>query len=194
MHVEEALKHAKQVLPQKRYEHVERVTETALDLARHYGADPYQVGIAAAMHDYAKHMEKDLLKKWILSYTDLPKDLLNYHHELWHGPVGAKMIEHLFLIKDSEIINSIRYHTTGRHGMTLVEKIIFLADYIEPGRQFDAVHEARKLVDIDLNRACQYALKQSIIFLMSKGQPIYPDTFQAYNNLTKEIQQLNGGF
>ncbi|WP_017187322.1 bis(5'-nucleosyl)-tetraphosphatase (symmetrical) YqeK [Alkalibacillus haloalkaliphilus] len=192
MEVDYALQKSKVVLPTKRYEHVERVTETALSLAEKYHADQYNVGIAAALHDYAKHMDKSLLQYWIETSIDIPKDLIDYHHELWHGPVGAKMIQHWFMIENKDILNAVRWHTTGRAKMGLVEKIIFLADYIEPGRQFDAVYEARDLAQHDLDRACQYALKQSILFLIDKKQPIYPDTFQAYNELTKSIKKDGG--
>ncbi|GAA0457332.1 bis(5'-nucleosyl)-tetraphosphatase (symmetrical) YqeK [Alkalibacillus silvisoli] len=192
MQIDFALLKSKEVLPTKRYEHVERVTHTALDLAKNFQANEHGVGLAAALHDYAKHMDRGLLKHWIESSVDLPKDLLNYHHELWHGPVGAKMVEKWFRLEQPDILNAIRWHTTGRANMGLVEKIVFLADYIEPNRQFEAVYEARELAQTDLNRACHYALKQSILFLMEKRQPIYPDTFHAYNELTNVLKN-NGG-
>ncbi|MDQ0158691.1 bis(5'-nucleosyl)-tetraphosphatase (symmetrical) YqeK [Alkalibacillus salilacus] len=193
MNIEQALAETKKTLSVKRYEHVERVTETALDLADYYDADRYKVGLAAALHDYAKHMEVSLLKHWIVTSTNLPKDLLQYHHELWHGPVGAEMVRYWFQVKDKEVLNAIKSHTTGHNQMSLIEKIIFIADYIEPGRNFEAVHEARRLAKVDLNQACHYSLQQTIFFLMSQGQPVYPDTFQAYNGLTKLINQ-NGGY
>ncbi|WP_279401525.1 bis(5'-nucleosyl)-tetraphosphatase (symmetrical) YqeK [Piscibacillus salipiscarius] len=101
--------------------------------------------------------------------VDLPKDLLHYHPELWHGPVGSKMANKLFLIQDQDILGAIRYHTTGHQLMSLVEKIVFLADYIEPGRNFPVVHLARELSEKDLDQACHYALENSIQFLISKN-------------------------
>ncbi|RPF55564.1 bis(5'-nucleosyl)-tetraphosphatase (symmetrical) YqeK [Aquisalibacillus elongatus] len=187
MKIEDALNESEKVLTPKRYAHVERVTETALDLVKKYQGNEYEVGLAAALHDYAKDMEILLLKQWILDHHDLPKDLLDYHHELWHGPVGSKMIQSLFMIQNHDIINAVRYHTTGRIHMTKTEKIVFLADYIEPGRDFPAVYEAREIAKHSLDRACHYALENSIHFLMSKEQPVYPDTFFAYNHLTKQL-------
>ncbi|TFB24871.1 HD domain-containing protein [Filobacillus milosensis] len=187
MKIEEALEESKKVLTQKRYDHVERVTETAINLSEQYHGDHYRVGLAAALHDYAKDMDFSILKQWIVDHVDLPKDLLNYHHEVWHGPVGAKMMERFFMIHDDEVLNAIRYHTTGHKHMSLTEKIVFLADFIEPGRDFPAVHEARKIAEKDLDRACHFALENSIHFLISKKQSIYPDTFFAYNEFTDQL-------
>ncbi|PKR79058.1 phosphohydrolase [Halalkalibacillus sediminis] len=187
MKTEQALAHSKEVLNQKRYEHVERVTETALRLADLHGENASKIGIAAALHDFSKDMDRDVLRSWIINSGDLPKDLLHYHHELWHGPVGSKVVERMFLLNDPEILDAIRYHTTGRIHMSTTDKIVFIADYIEPGRTFEAVHEARDLAQSDLDHACRYALKHSIDFLMNRKQPIYPDTFQAYNQLTQQI-------
>ncbi|WP_277673368.1 bis(5'-nucleosyl)-tetraphosphatase (symmetrical) YqeK [Piscibacillus halophilus] len=187
MKIEEALAESKKVLTQKRYEHVERVTDTAIYLAQKFNGDEYKVGLAAALHDYAKDMKPELLKNWIIQDVGLPKDLLHYHLELWHGPVGAKMAHHFFRIDDEEVLEAIRYHTTGKQHMGLTEKLVFVADYIEPGRDFPAVKEARKIAEEDLDLACHYALENSIQFLISKQQPIYPDTFIAYNDFTKKL-------
>lgn len=186
MKIEDALMESKKVLDKKRYEHVERVTETAKVLAEKYNANQQQVMLAAALHDYAKNFSHENLKQWIVTHIDLPKNLLHYHHELWHGPVGAKIAESQFGIHDQEVLNAIRYHTTGRKGMTLVEKIVFIADYIEPGRDFPAVYQARELVQQHIDYACLYALKETISFLMEKKQSIHPDTFFAYNDLLNQ--------
>ncbi|MFC0014895.1 MULTISPECIES: bis(5'-nucleosyl)-tetraphosphatase (symmetrical) YqeK [Allobacillus] len=185
MNVELALAESKKVLSNKRQAHVERVTEEALHLAKLYNANEEHVGIAAALHDYAKEFEKTRLSKIIESSVHLPKDLLMFNDELLHGPAGAELIQRKFNIKDNNILNAIRYHTTGRAGMSLEEKIVFLADYIEPGRDFPAVYKSRELATQNLNEACRYTLQETIRFLMSKHQLIYPDTFHAYNELTK---------
>ncbi|MBU6080691.1 bis(5'-nucleosyl)-tetraphosphatase (symmetrical) YqeK [Allobacillus halotolerans] len=186
MNVEMALAESKKVLSSKRQAHVERVTEEALQLAKLYHADQEQVGIAAALHDYAKEFDKAFLTKTIESSVHLPKDLLLFNEELLHGPAGAELIRRKFNIEEKNILHSIRYHTTGRARMSLEEKIVFLADYIEPGRDFPAVYKVRELATEDLNEACRYSLRETIQFLMSKNQLIYPDTFHAYNELTKK--------
>ncbi|MBB6454345.1 putative HD superfamily hydrolase involved in NAD metabolism [Salirhabdus euzebyi] len=178
----EALAKVKPHLKQERYEHTVRVVDTAVKLSELNGAEKEKVEIAAAFHDYAKYRDKEELERWILKETGLSKDLLQYHHELWHGPVGAYIVKLEYNITDKEILNAITFHTTGRKNMSLTEKIVFLADYIEPGRKFPGVEEVRDAAWKSLNLGCYMALKNTIQFLMSKKQPIYPDTFHAYND------------
>ncbi|MBO8156012.1 MAG: bis(5'-nucleosyl)-tetraphosphatase (symmetrical) YqeK [Bacillaceae bacterium] len=189
MDVKKALQIVKPYLKPDRFEHTKRVVVTAVKLSEWYGEDVNKAEIAAAFHDYAKNRPKEYLKRWITKEKTLPKDLLYFHHELWHGPVGALLVEREFGIADSDILNAIRYHTTGRISMTKLEKIVFLADYIEPGRKFPGVDMARSLAREDLDQACQFALKNTIQFLMEKQQPIYPDTFFAYNDLTSKLNR-----
>jgi len=112
-------------------------------------------------------------------------DLLEYNSELWHAPAGAYLVEQEAGIADAEILDAIRYHTSGRPGMTLLEKVIYLADYIEPGRHFPGVDEVREMAKEDLNKALIKAVQNTIMFLMKKNQTIYPDSFHTYNDLIK---------
>ncbi|MYL33400.1 HD domain-containing protein [Pontibacillus yanchengensis] len=184
MERDEALAVVKPKLKQERYDHTVRVMETSIQLAQTYGVDEKKAEIAAIFHDYAKYRPIEEMRRWIQT-TYLPKDLLHYHHELWHGPVGAKLVEREVGIHDREILESIHYHTTGRSHMTPLDKVIFLADYIEPGRKFPGLSDVRAAAWMDLNHGCWMAAKNTIQFLMSKNQPIYPETFNAYNALTK---------
>lgn len=176
----------KNQLSESRYAHTLRVTETALGLADLHGGRGDEVEKAAMLHDYAKDMDSEQLKQAIKKYG-LPEDLLNYHVELWHGPVAAKICEHQFHIKNEAILNAIYYHTTGREKMGLTELIVFVADYIEPGRNFPGVEEARSLARKDILLAARFAVKHTIQFLLSKDATIHPNTFLAYNDLTKKI-------
>ena len=105
-----------------------------------------------------------------MEVEDIPKDLLDYHHELWHAPAGAYLVQQEVGITDAEILDAIRYHTTGRVGMTLLEKVIYLADYIEPGRKFPGVDEVRQLAKHNLNQAVCQALENTIYFLERQKQ------------------------
>lgn len=184
----EALAILKPQLTEERYNHTVRVMETAVQLAHTYGVDEKKAEIAAIFHDYAKNRPNSELKRWIES-TYLSKDLLHYHHELWHGPVGALMLEKEVGLQDKEILDAIAFHTTGRTHMTDLDKVIYLADYIEPGRKFPGIEEVRKCAWEDLDYGCWMAAKNTVAFLMSKNQPIYPETFHAYNALTNKIKQ-----
>jgi|SRR5690606_17052843 len=176
----EALEIVKEQLTKTRYEHTVRVIETSLQLADYYEVDKEKTELAAIFHDYAKYRDKEEMKKWIIK-EKLPHDLLEYHPELWHGPVGAVLVKHEVGIKDEEILSAIRWHTTGKRNMSLLEKVIYIADYIEPGRAFPGVDEVRKMVYENLDNACWMAAKNTIGFLLGRNQSVYPDTFHLYN-------------
>jgi predicted HD superfamily hydrolase involved in NAD metabolism len=182
MEREEALKIVKEQLTDHRYQHTLGVMETAIALAKQYGADEKKAEMAAIFHDYAKFRPKDEMKQIILT-KNFPQDLLHYHAELWHAPAGAYLVEKEAGIKDKEVLDAIRYHTSGRPGMTLLEKVIYLADYIEPGRHFPGVDEVRALAKENFDTALIQAVKNTILFLMKKNQPVYPDSFKTYNDL-----------
>lgn len=186
MRIEEAREIIKPLMTEKRYEHTLRVAETAVELSGIFGEDPARAELAALLHDYAKCMDLYQLRKWIETST-LPKDLLQHHHELWHGPVGALMIRQNHGIEDAEILDAVHYHTTGRPHMSRLEMIIFLADYIEPGRSFSGLEEVRTIAHQDLVKGCWLASGRTIRYLMDKQSAIYPESFHAYNDLTLKI-------
>ncbi|KIL44475.1 bis(5'-nucleosyl)-tetraphosphatase (symmetrical) YqeK [Jeotgalibacillus soli] len=178
----EALTLVEGLLPEKRYKHTLGVVETAVALAKRYGANEEYAEMAAILHDMAKYHNRDEMKQLIQSEGMDPR-LLLFHHELWHAPVGAHLATVLAGIHEREILDAIRYHTTGRANMTLVEKIIYVADYIEPGRKFSGVERVRELAHEDLEKALCRAVAQSIVFLIEKKQRIFPDTLECYNDL-----------
>jgi predicted HD superfamily hydrolase involved in NAD metabolism len=180
-----ALEIVKQQMHEKRYIHTIGVMETAIELAKRYGVDEKKAEVAAIFHDYAK-CRPILEMEEIIKRENLPKDLLHYNKELWHAPVGAYLVEKEVGITDTDILQAITYHTSGHEQMTMLDKVIYVADYIEPGRKFPGVEEARKLAREDINQALLYALKHTIQFLMEKNQTIYPLTFQTYNAVIKE--------
>lgn len=185
MEREKALKLVKEQLTEHRYQHTLGVMETAISLARHYRADEKKAELAAIFHDYAKFRPKEEMKRIIID-QGFPSDLLEYNPELWHAPVGAYLTKTEAGITDREILDAIRYHTSGRPGMTLLEKIIYLADYIEPGRHFPGVDEVRELAQESLDQALIKSLQNTIIFLLKKNQMVYPETFHTYNDLLKK--------
>jgi predicted HD superfamily hydrolase involved in NAD metabolism len=191
MEREEALKLVKTQLTDHRYQHTLGVMETAIELAKQYGGNEKQAELAAIFHDYAKFRPKEEMKEIIVS-RGFPQDLLEFNSELWHAPVGAYLVEKEVGINDAEVLEAIRYHTSGRTGMTLLDKIIYLADYIEPGRHFPGVEEVRETAKENLDQAVIMAIKNTIIFLLKKNQTIYPDTFYTYNELIKTGGLING--
>ncbi|SDM20669.1 bis(5'-nucleosyl)-tetraphosphatase (symmetrical) YqeK [Bacillus sp. OK048] len=179
---EEALTIVKLHLTDHRYQHTLGVMESAISLAKQYGADEKKAELAAIFHDYAKFRPKDEMRE-IIEEQNFPQDLLQYNSELWHAPTGAFLVEKEAGITDKEILDAIRYHTSGRPAMTLLDKIIYLADYIEPGRHFPGVDEVRAMAKQNLDTALIQAVKNTILFLMKRNQPVYPASFQTYNDL-----------
>lgn len=188
MERETALKVVKEQLTEHRYKHTLGVMETAINLAQRYHVDEKKAELAAIFHDYAKFRPKEEMKQIIIE-QGMAKNLLDFNSELWHAPVGAFLVETEVGITDVEVLDAIRFHTSGRAGMTPLEKVIYLADYIEPGRHFPGVDEVREMAETHLETALIQAMKNSIQFLMRKNQPVYPDTIYTYNDLvnSKEV-------
>jgi predicted HD superfamily hydrolase involved in NAD metabolism len=183
-----ALELVKEQLTEHRYIHTIGVMETSLKLAKRYGANLKKAELAAIFHDYAKFRPKDEMKQIIIDEKMSP-DLLDHSSELWHAPVGAFLVNKEAGISDGEILDAIKYHTTGRVGMTVLEKVVFLADYIEPGRIFPGVEEVREVATKDLDEAVAMALRNTIQFLVKKRQLLYPETVHTYNDVVTFLKK-----
>ncbi|MCF6408560.1 bis(5'-nucleosyl)-tetraphosphatase (symmetrical) YqeK [Pseudalkalibacillus salsuginis] len=182
---DEALKIVREQLTEHRYHHTIGVMDTAIRLAERFGENSEKAMMAAIFHDYAKFRPKDEMKSIILEQK-LGEDILLYGSELWHAPVGAYLVRTEVGIEDEEILLAIKSHTSGRPGMTLLEKIIFLADYIEPGRRFPGVDDVRSTAEENLDNAIKQSLVNTIIFLMRRNQLVYPETLHTYNDMVHQ--------
>lgn len=171
---------------QKRYEHSLRVVETALRLAKLHNIDPEKAKIAGLLHDCAKIRDRASLLKKASSFDIINDIVLKENTELIHAHLGAEVARREFMVKDEDILNAIRYHTTGRVAMSGLEKIIFLADYIEPMRNFPGVENVRHLAELDLDLALLKAMDQTLVFLISKESLISKETIEARNYLIME--------
>ena len=127
--------------------------------------------------------------KQIIIAEKMAPELLDYDMELWHAPVGAFLVKKEAGITDVEILDAIAYHTSGRVGMSLLDKVIYLADYIERGRSFPGVDEVRLTAKRNLDHAVIQALRNTVVFLMKRNQAIYPDTFKTYNDLIMNLKE-----
>ncbi|MGQ7338514.1 bis(5'-nucleosyl)-tetraphosphatase (symmetrical) YqeK [Streptococcus suis] len=171
-----------------RFQHVLGVEEAALALADRYGCDPKKASLAALLHDYAKEVEDQVFLDLIAKY-DLDKDLLNWDNNIWHGVVGAYKIAEDFGLEDEEIFQAIQRHTIGAGQMTLLDKVLYVADYIEPNRDFPGVDEARRIARESLDKAVAYETAQTISYLAKKGIPIYPQTLETYNGYVSYLKE-----
>ncbi|MFM0788551.1 bis(5'-nucleosyl)-tetraphosphatase (symmetrical) YqeK [Streptococcus suis] len=171
-----------------RFQHVLGVEEVALALADQYGCDPKKASLAALLHDYAKEVEDQVFLDLIAKY-DLDKDLLNWDNNIWHGVVGAYKIAEDFGLEDEEIFQAIQRHTIGAGQMTLLDKVLYVADYIEPNRDFPGVDEARRIAKESLDKAVAYETAQTISYLAKKGISIYPQTLETYNGYVSYLKE-----
>lgn len=181
----------RQRLKEQRFIHSLNVADSAKELAIAYGADPEKCYTAGLLHDVMKNAEKSEHIKLFeaAKITLLPEEQNN--KKLWHAMSGELYLKHEMKIADKQILNAVRYHTTGRAGMSLVEKVIFVADYISAERDYPDVEIMRRLSAIDLDLAMLYALKYTIEQLLKKGQTIHHDNINLYNELTLEMKGRN---
>jgi len=175
-------------MPERRWIHTQGVMSTAIQLAERYGENPQRAELAAIIHDVAKYWPITDQAAYIKEHS-LNKQLLQYNKELWHAEVGASVAKEQYDVQDVAICDAIRYHTSGRANMTLLEKIVWLADYIEPNRDFPGVDEARELAEISLERAILFGLDQTILFLIEKGKVVYPVTLEARNSMVQQLSR-----
>lgn len=177
---EQLMQRVQMQMSERRFKHVLGVEETAIALAKKYGASPEKASIAALTHDYAKERPDDEFIL-VINRDGYDKELLNYGNAIWHGLVGADFVSRELGITDGEILSAIRLHTTGAAQMSLLDKIIYVADYIEPGRTFPGVKEARELALLDLDEAVAFETKHTLEHLLAQEQKIYPKTIETYN-------------
>ncbi|MFC4738186.1 bis(5'-nucleosyl)-tetraphosphatase (symmetrical) YqeK [Bacillus daqingensis] len=181
MKLTEAVNAVEEALPLRRFEHTMRVAETAGELASKYGGDADAVQMAAVLHDYAKYRDPEEMLQEINRSGMFAYDIEGYGTEILHAFAGALLVEKELNIRSSVILQAIASHTTGRAGMSLEEKIVFLADYIEPGRTFPGAEKAREASRHSLEAGCLEACAETIRFLSGRRLPIFPHTFEAYN-------------
>lgn len=172
-----------EAIGEKRYEHSIRVMETAIDLARKYNVDVKKAKLAGYYHDCAKYQDESILLKRAGHFDIIKDNIMRDNIELVHAPLGRKVAEEDYGIEDEEVLRAIEYHTTGNNNMSDLEKIIYLADYIEPYRNFPGVETVRELAFENLDKAMLYALDNTIKFLMIKGKLISIITIEARNEI-----------
>ena len=182
----------KKELSQERYLHSIGVMETAINLARKHGVSEYKAAIAGLLHDCAKDIPEEEQLKLALEFGILLDEITCFERVLLHGPVGAKLAEIKFGIKDKEILKAIEIHTTGDENMTLLDKIIYIADYIEPGRDFPGVEDIRDKTYEDLDEGVLMGLNSTIVYVLKKNSLLHPRTIDARNMLLKNRRNKRG--
>ena len=168
----------------KRVAHVMGVEEEAVRLAKFWGADPELARHAGILHDCTKYLELAPQLHLCEKYGILLDDLEQKAVKLLHSKTGACIAKYIFGEPD-EVYEAIFWHTTGRTNMTLLDEILYMADYIEPNRDFDGVEELRRLAYTDLDQAMLLGVESTIQEMEQRGVPIHKNTLAARDWLKK---------
>lgn len=170
-------------LGSKLYEHSLGVAQTAACLANRYGSQQEKAYLAGLVHDYGKVYPGPELVR-LARQMGLDLDWISLAETgLLHAPVGAALLPVELEVSDIEIIKAVKYHTTCRKGASLLEKIVYLADYIEPGRRHPAVALVREAAENNLHRALLLAVEQTIRSVLDRGKLLHPRSVEFRNSL-----------
>lgn len=183
--------YVKENLKVGRYNHTLGVVNTAVELAKVFGEDQKKAEIAALCHDVAKNMDLEQLRK-IIDEENITLSIDEENtKEIWHSIAGPIIAKNIFKINDEEILSAMRWHTTGRENMSNLDKIVYLADLIEPSREFDGIDEIRSISYKSLDLAMIKALTHTTIYLLNKGYAVDINTIKARNYLLYNKNKLD---
>lgn len=169
-------------LEEKRYEHTVAVAYTATALAMRYGASMENAELAGLLHDCGKSVDRDKRIAFCEKHHIMISECERKNPSLLHAKVGSFLAMDTYKVQDSDVINAILNHNTGRPGMSLLEKIIYVADYIEPGRkQAPNLAPIRKMAFVDLDMALVHILKDTLDYISTYDKEIDPMTQKTYD-------------
>jgi predicted HD superfamily hydrolase involved in NAD metabolism len=168
-------------LDAERLQHSLSVKETSISLSRKYNIDQDKAGIAGLVHDCAKYLKNNEINDFLVKYGYNIDEIFKNNSNILHGLAGSIIAENIMNITDRDILNAIAFHTTGRANMSTLEKIIYLADYVEPLRNFNGVEVLRKLAYENLDEALLLSFDNTIKYVIDKGELIHKDTIEARN-------------
>lgn len=174
-------------LKDSRIVHTKGVVFAALGLCMQYDGDSDKAKIAALCHDIAKYMPDEEANAYVRK-LNLPDYYIN-NNNLVHGKVACEIMKEEWGITDEDILNAVSYHTTGRAGMSTLEKIIFLADAAEPGRYYPGVDIVRAELEKSLDKGCISYLKRTLDYLKEEDRLIDPHTLMALEYLQEREKE-----
>ena len=166
-----------------RYTHSVNVSKEAKRLAKIFGCDEEKAALAGILHDITKETPKEEQLQIMLNSGIILDNIEKNSSKLWHGISGSIYIEEVLGIKDEDILNAVRYHTTGRANMSLLEKIIFVADFTSEERTNNGVATMRKKSKKSLEVAMLYGLKFTLKDLSKREMTIHPNALACYNDI-----------
>lgn len=167
-----------------RYTHTLGCERAAIMLAKRFGGDEEKAAFAAILHDITKHLSKEEQLNLCAKYDIIPCNVEKREPKMLHGKTAAAIARDEY-DAPPDVYDAIACHTTGKAHMTLLDKILYLADYIEETRNFPGVEKARELAETNLDRALLYCYDQTLCDLIRRGKLIHSDTIGAYNDMIR---------
>lgn len=174
-------------LSEKRFMHSVRTAETAEKLCMLYGCDVEKGRIAGLLHDAARELDKDAVYKLVEQDGMRISRIENEYPVLLHGRAGAVIAKNQLGITDEEILDAIRWHTTGKSGMSRFTSILYVADYIEPGRMHISNDFRNRIKELNLEKLVMEVVRNSIAYCRQKGYSVAEHTFMLYHELEKKV-------
>ena len=166
-------------LREDRFFHSLNVADMAKELAAIYGEDTEKAYLAGLVHDCTKNTPLDMQQKMFEAAGVQLTDLERRNKKLWHAMSGSLFLQTEYGISDPEIISAVRYHTTGKANMTVLEKIVYTADFTSAERDYPGVEEIRHLARTDLDKAVYEGARFTVEKLRASGSDVHPDTIEA---------------
>ncbi|MBE6806874.1 MAG: nicotinate (nicotinamide) nucleotide adenylyltransferase [Ruminococcaceae bacterium] len=166
-----------------RFRHSLCVAKEARRLALRYGADADKAYTAGILHDIMKDTPKETQQQLLAQYGAVLDPVEQNSPTLWHARSGEVFLRHILGVTDEELLRSVRYHTTGRAGMTLLEQVLFVADFTSADRDYPDVEVMRRKADTSLSEAMQYGVEYTIRDLVGAHRAVHPDTVALYNDI-----------
>ncbi len=179
----------KRHLTPKRFYHCQCVAREAAELAQRYGADVEKARLAGILHDIMKDTPPEEQLKILRDSGIILTKTQQFNKKLWHALSGAAYLQHVLGVKDPELLEAVACHTSGKKDMNLLDKVLFVADYISADRDYPGVEEMRQTA----RRSLEETMVEGILFtvdeLMQGGLPVAPESIEAYNDAIFTLQQ-----
>ncbi|NMA67053.1 MAG: HD domain-containing protein [Clostridiaceae bacterium] len=189
MSINDIINRLKDELGEVRVLHSINVMEVSAKLAEKYGVDIEKAKLAGILHDCGKNYRGEKAIKYIEEIGYEADEIELAHTPLLHGVIGQYIAQVEYEITDPEILNAIRWHTTGKAGMTTLEKIIYVADYIEPLRNFDDIDNMRSAAFEDLDKCIVLCADSTIRYILNKGFLLHEKTVETRNHCLRRIKK-----
>ena len=187
--LDKVLEFLKDNLDDFRYGHSIRVMETAVELARIHGVDEEKAQMAGILHDSGKWKSREKTLQKVQDWGIILSEEERAEYNLVHGALSTYIAKNIFGIEDADVLNAIKNHITGRPAMSDLEKIVYIADMIEPARNYEFVDDFRAMAKVDLDRTMYEILNENLAHLIRNDRYIAGSSLEARNYYLKITKQ-----